>query len=147
MSPERSSLDTAALVLRVTQGSLFLAHAWQKYAVFTPAGAAQFFAAQGLPAELAYVTIAAEAVGGIALILGIYTSVAALALLPVLIGATAIHAANGFFFTASGGGLEFPLLWTAALIAQVLIGGGAYAITSASRSQFSSGTSPQLQRS
>src|SRR6478735_10370160 len=89
---EISMVDTrtapyAALILRVTLGILFLAHAGLKIFVFTPAGAAQFFGSLGLPPALAYITIAVEAVGGIALILGIFTRWVSLALIPVLIAA------------------------------------------------------------
>ena len=48
----------AALILRITLGILFLAHAGLKVFVFTPAGAAQFFGSLGLPPALAYLTIA-----------------------------------------------------------------------------------------
>jgi putative oxidoreductase len=53
----------AALLLRVSLGALFLTHAGLKLFVFTPAGTAQFFGSVGLPPDLAYVTIAAEASG------------------------------------------------------------------------------------
>lgn len=66
----------AALVLRVSLGILFLAHASLKIFVFTPAGTAQFFGSLGLPPALAYVTIAVEVVGGGALILGFLSRVA-----------------------------------------------------------------------
>ena len=39
----------AALILRVTLGILFLAHAGLKIFVFTPAGAAQFFGCSACP--------------------------------------------------------------------------------------------------
>ena len=55
-----NSILTAALLLRVTLGALFLAHAWLKVFVFTPAGAAQYFASLGVPGFVAYLTIAAE---------------------------------------------------------------------------------------
>jgi putative oxidoreductase len=61
----------AALLLRVSLGALFLAHAGLKLFVFTPAGTAQFFGSVGLPPALAYVTITAELLGGIALVLGL----------------------------------------------------------------------------
>src|SRR5215208_3986643 len=50
----------AALLLRVSLGVLFLAHAAVKLFVFTPAGTAEFFGSLGLPAALAYLVIAAE---------------------------------------------------------------------------------------
>ncbi|WP_342643235.1 DoxX family protein [Rhodoligotrophos ferricapiens] len=118
-----------ALVLRLSLGILFLAHAGLKILVFTPAGTSQFFQSLGLPGPLAYVVIAAEVIGGLALILGILTRFVALALVPILIGAIiTVHAAPGWQFSAPGGGWEFPAFWIAALIVQALIGDGALAL-------------------
>jgi putative oxidoreductase len=119
----------AALVLRVALGALFLAHSSLKLFVFTPAGTAKFFGSIGLPAELAYLVIAVEVVAGIALILGVWTRYAALAGIPILLGAIfTVHGAAGFFFTNPKGGWEFPALWIIALAAQALLGDGAYAL-------------------
>ncbi len=121
----------AALLLRLTLGGLFLAHAAMKIFVFTPAGTAQFFASVGVPGALAYLTIAAETLGGIALILGLQTRLVALALTPILIGAIAtVHGAAGFFFDNAHGGWEYPAFWAVALIVQALLGDGAYALGS-----------------
>ncbi len=121
----------AALLLRLALGGLFLAHASLKLFVFTPAGTAQFFASVGVPAGLAYVTIAAEVFGGIALLLGFQTRLAALALTPVLLGAIAtVHGPAGFFFDNAHGGWEYPAFWTVALVTQALLGDGAYALGS-----------------
>lgn len=118
-----------ATLLRATLGGLFLAHAGLKYFVFTPAGTAQFFDSVGVPGGLAYVVLAAEALGGLALILGVYTRIVALALLPILLGAIAtVHGAAGFFFNNPNGGWEFPAMWAVALIVQALIGDGALAL-------------------
>ena len=123
----------AALILRITLGILFLAHAGLKVFVFTPAGAAQFFGSLGLPPALAYLTIAVEAVGGIALILGIFTRWVALALIPVLIGAIAfVHGPAGFFFNNPNGGWEYLAFWIAALVVQALLGDGALALQAGS---------------
>jgi putative oxidoreductase len=111
-------------------GVLFLAHAWLKIAVFTPAGTAKFFASVGLPPALAYATIAAELAGGLALILGVWTRAVALALTPILIGALTVHAPAGFFFNSPNGGWEYPAFWAVALVVQALIGDGAYALRS-----------------
>ncbi len=119
----------AALLLRLALGILFLAHAGLKIFVFTPAGTAEFFGSLGLPPALAYVTIAWELVGAVALILGIWPRLAALALIPVLAGAIAtVHGPAGFFFTNPNGGWEFLALWIAALLALALIGDGALAL-------------------
>ena len=65
-----TAIALAALLLRVSLGGLFLAHAYLKYFIFTPKGAAGFFASLGVPGWFAYLTIAAETLGGIALIVG-----------------------------------------------------------------------------
>ena len=123
----------AALILRITLGIQFLAHAGLKVFVFTPAGAAQFFGSLGLPPALAYLTIAVEAVGGIALILGIFTRWVSLALIPVLIGAIAfVHGPAGFFFNNPNGGWEYLAFWIAALVVQALLGTGALALQAGS---------------
>jgi putative oxidoreductase len=110
-------------------GILFLAHAWLKIAVFTPAGTAQFFESIGFPGALAYVVIAAEVAGGIALIAGLWTRWVSLALIPILLGSIyAPHGAAGFIFSNQGGGWEFPAFWAVALVALALLGDGAYAL-------------------
>ena len=59
------------------------------------------------------------------LILGVRTRVVALALIPVLLGATWVHAGNGWLFTSPNGGWEYPAFWTVALVVQALLGDGA----------------------
>jgi putative oxidoreductase len=119
----------AALLLRVSLGALFLAHASLKLFVFTPAGTAQFFGSVGLPPALAYVTITAEVLGGIALILGLWTRFAAILFTPILLGAIfTVHGTAGFFFDNAHGGWEFPAFWTIALVVQAMLGDGAYAL-------------------
>lgn len=108
-----SQLDlhrAGATLLRVSLGIMFIAHSVVlKYFTFTLAGTAQYFASIGLPAFLAYVVFALEAVGGVLLVLGIRTRWVALALIPVLIGATWAHIGNGWVFNAPNGGWEYPL--------------------------------------
>ncbi len=119
----------AALLLRLGLGVLFLAHVGLKLFVFTPAGTAAFFGKLGLPEPLAYLVMLAEAAGGVGLILGIATRWLALLTLPILLGAIfTVHAANGFFFTAPGGGWEYPAFWALALAVQALLGDGALAL-------------------
>ena len=129
---ESRNAEYAALVLRVSLGVMFIAHALLKYFVFTLPGTAQFFASLGLPGFLGYVTFGAELVGGILLVAGIRTRIVALALVPVLIGATWAHAGNGWVFSAANGGWEYPAFWTVALVVQALLGNGAFAFRSAS---------------
>ena len=124
-----ANTDLAATILRVSTGVLFLAHAGLKLFVFTPAGAAGYFASLGLPGPLAYLVIAAELVGGLALILGVYARWVSLALTPILLGSIyAPHGAAGFFFSNEGGGWEFPAFWAVTLVVQFVLGDGAYAL-------------------
>ena len=118
-----------ALLLRLTLGVLLLAHFALKFFVFTPAGTAQFFGSLGLPPALAYLTMLVEAIGGIALLLGVWTRLAALMAVPVLLGAIIfVHLQNGFLFSAPNGGWEYPAFWAVALVVQALVGDGAFAL-------------------
>lgn len=118
-----------AALLRISLGVLALAHGLLKILVFTPAGTVGFFQSLGLPAFLAYATIAIEVAGGLALILGAYTRYVAVAMIPILIGSIVFgHWDAGWLFSNEGGGWEFPAFWTAALVVQVLLGDGALAL-------------------
>jgi len=118
----------AALVLRLALGVMFIAHALLKYTVFTLPGTVKFFESLGLPGPLAYLTFAAELVGGALILAGLGSRYAAAALVPVLIGATWAHAGNGWLFSAPNGGWEYPAFLAAAAIAQALLGDGRYAL-------------------
>ena len=124
-----ANADLAGTILRVSMGAMFLAHAWLKLVIFTPAGTVGFFESLGFPGALAYLVIAAELFGGLALIAGIWTRWVSLALIPIMLGSIyAPHGAAGFFFSNEGGGWEFPAFWAVALIVQVLLGDGAFAL-------------------
>ena len=126
-NPEQAAV--AALLLRLALGVMFLAHAWVKIKVFTPAGTAQFFKSLGLPGGLAYLTIAAEVGGGSLLILGIETRWVALALVPLMVGTIVmVHGKAGWLFTIKDGGWEYPAFWTVGLLALALLGDGAAAL-------------------
>ena len=116
----------AALLLRVSLGSVLLAHGLLKVFVFTPAGTAGFFASLGLPAWLAYPTMAAEIVGGLLLIAGFQTRIVSLTVLPILIGSLWVHSGNGWLFTNENGGWEYSLFLSMAAAVQALLGNGAY---------------------
>ena len=118
----------AALVLRVTLGVMFVAHALLKYAVFTLPGTAKFFESLGLPGPLAYVVFWAELVGGVLIIAGVYSRWVAAALIPILLGAAWAHAGNGWVFSAPNGGWEYPVFLAAAAAVLALLGDGRYAL-------------------
>jgi putative oxidoreductase len=117
-----------ALVLRVTLGVAAIAHGLLKFLVFTPAGTVGFFASLGYPAALAWAVMLIETLGGVALVVGFYARVVALVQIPILFGALMVHFPNGWLFTSPNAGWEYPLFWTAALLALVLIGPGAHAL-------------------
>lgn len=123
-----SSSDLAATVLRVALGAVFLAHAGAKAFIFTLDGTARFFEAHGFPGWMAGPVFAAELLGGLALLAGLRVRWVALALLPVMLGALKSHAPQGWMFTNAGGGWEYLAFLLLALITQVLLGSGAFAV-------------------
>jgi putative oxidoreductase len=119
----------AALVLRAALGTLFLAHGSLKLLVFKPAGTAAYFRSLGLPGSAGYLTMAAEFGGGTLLILGIATSLVAVALVPLILGTIVmVHGSKGWLFSNDGGGWEFPAFWTVALVVQAMLGSGALSL-------------------
>ena len=120
----------AALVLRVSLGVMYIAHSLVlKHFMYTLPGTAQFFASIGLPAALAYLTFWGELFGGVALVPGIGTRIVALGLIPILLGATWVHAGNGWVFSAANGGWEYPVFLIAASVVAALLGDGRYAVS------------------
>ena len=128
-----------ATVLRLSLGVTFLMHAYLAFVIYTPAGAAAFNAKMGipLPEVAAWFTILAHGLGGLMMILGLWTRWAALANLPVMLGALVfVHLSQGYFLKGvlvgsapQAAGYEYVLLIVGATLAQVLLGGGALAIT------------------
>jgi putative oxidoreductase len=123
LATSRSHL--APLILRLSLGAVFLAHSYAKIAVFTLPGTIAFFQGQGLPGWTVYPVLAVELFGGLCLIFGYRVRLAALALLPVMVGALIPHAANGWMFSNPGGGWEYVAFLIVALTAQLLAGKGA----------------------
>ena len=121
---------TGVLILRVALGSVLLSHSlYLKLVVFTLAGTAQYFSSIGLPEVLAYIVFFVEVVSGASLLLGFNTRFFSALVIPILLGATWVHYANGWLFTNSGGGWEYPLFLALMAVAQVSLGGGNYAVT------------------
>jgi putative oxidoreductase len=132
-------------VLRVTLGAIFLMHGYLALEVIGPAGVAGYTARMGYPpalgTALAWYLILAHSIGGLLLILGLWTRWAAVAQLPIMASAFFLHhLRQGFFLTgivvdpakgiAIAGGYEYVLLILAATLTLVLAGGGALAIDS-----------------
>lgn len=127
MSTSRTA-PYGALLLRLSLGSLFLAHGLLKIFVFTLPGTVKFFASLGYPAPLAYAVVGVESLGGILLIVGFLTRAVSMALVPVLVGALFVHLPNGWLFSSANGGWEFPALLIVLMVVQALLGPGAFAL-------------------
>lgn len=120
----------ATLALRVALGTMFLAHSVVlKLFVYTLAGTAAFFESIGLPGWLAHLVFYAELIGGVLLVLGVQTRWVALALVPILAGATWAHAGNGWMFGYPNGGWEYPLYLTLLASVQAMLGDGALSLS------------------
>jgi putative oxidoreductase len=126
--PLAASHALGMAVLRISLGVMWIAHALLKLFVFTLPGTAQFFVSVGFPGALAYPVFAAELLGGLALVLGIYARQVALALVPVMAVAAWVHVPNGWVHTSPGGGWEYPVFLIAASVTLWLSGDGAGAI-------------------
>lgn len=126
---ETAARDAGLLLLRATMGVGLLAHGlYLKIMVFGIGGTMGFFERIGYPAELGAAVALGETVAGLMLLAGVGTRAAAVAMIPVLLGATWQHAANGWLFSATGGGWEFPAMWTALLAVQALVGPGGWTL-------------------
>ena len=126
LNTSSNSLDQSwgLSLMRIHFGVILLAHGWLKISVFTIAGTAGYFASLGLPSIVAYLTIIGEIAGGVALILGMQTRLAAALSVPIMLGATIVHLNNGWLFSADGGGWEFPASLTAIALTIALMGSG-----------------------
>lgn len=125
-SPAR--LNLALSVLRVIIGVVFVAHGAQKLFVFGIGGVIQSFDAMGVPfAAMAGTTASlVEFVGGLALLLGLFTRPAAVALAALMASAIIlVHLPAGFFMPA---GMEFALTLFAGVVAIALAGPGPHSV-------------------
>ena len=123
-----TNTNYGAMITRLSLGGVLLSHGLLKVIVFTVPGTVAYFESLGLPATAAYLTIFAEVVGGVAILLGLYTRLASLLSIPLLLGALWAHSGNGWVFSAEGGGWEFPLLLVVLAAAVAIQGGGPFAL-------------------
>ena len=122
------ALPWGLTLLRIVVGVTFFMHGQQKLFQMGIGGVGGFFGSLGIPApELAAVVVSlVETVGGLALIVGALTRVAAVLLaIDMLVALLVVHRSNGFF--AADGGIELVLVLAAAALALAIIGPGAFA--------------------
>jgi putative oxidoreductase len=77
---------------------------------------------------LAYPVRAAELVGGLAIVFGLYARQASLAPVPIMAVAAWVHLPNGWAHTSPGGGWEYPVFLIVVSVAVWLLGDGAFVV-------------------
>jgi putative oxidoreductase len=113
------------LVLRVVLGIIMVVHGWQKLHA-GPSHFAETVHGLGLPGWLAYISLTAECVGGLLIIAGFATRIAAFFILvDMLVALTKVHLHNGL---TGQGGYQFVLTLAAVSFALILFGGGAISV-------------------
>ncbi len=129
--------DYLLTFVRIVVGVVCVAHGTQKvfgwfggYGFDATMGAMQHM---GIPAVFAFLAIAAEFAGGLGLIFGFLSRVAAFGIgVEMLVAMAKFHAANGFFMnwtgTQKGEGFEYHLLALALITAILVRGAGALSV-------------------
>lgn len=115
-------------ILRLAMGLTFALHGGQKLFVYGIEGVTGAMAGLGLPlpAVSALLVTAAELGGGLALLMGLYTRLAAIPLaFTMLVALVAVHLKQGFFLP---NGFEYTFVLLAASIALAFTGPGALAL-------------------
>lgn len=111
----------SSLILRVVVGGFFLKEGISKIGMLE--NVVGWFESLGLPAIAAYLVAFGEVLGGIALILGLYSRLAAVLGIPIMLGAT--------YFLSVGiipGPWQYPFLIAVVFLVIFLQGGGAFAL-------------------
>jgi len=130
--------STATTIIRVILGLVFFAHGAQKmlgwFGGFGFSGTMGFFTgAMHIPAVFAFLAIAAEFFGGLGLIFGVLTRVAAFGIAAnMLVAIAMVHSHFGFFMnwsgTQKGEGFEYHLLALAMCAFLIIKGAGALSV-------------------
>jgi len=118
-----------ATLLRLILGIVYIMHAYLALVINGPAGMIAYNVKAGIPLpEIAtWYLILAHGLGGVFLVLGLFTRWAALANVPVMLGALLfVHLKNGFW--AFKNGYEYVLVLLVASVAVAMIGGGALSL-------------------
>lgn len=122
----RARLEPLALtLLRIGTGVVMAAHGWQKFQTLPET--IEAFAGMGIPKMGVYLAIAGELGGGLGLIFGLLTPIAAFGIFcTMVVAVTQVHLKNGLF--AKDGGFEYPM--TLGLVALYFIfrGAGPYGL-------------------
>lgn len=127
----------AATALRLALGLMILPHGLQKtfgwFGGYGFTGSMGYLTGTvGAPWIFAFLAILAESLGGLMLIAGVGTRVAALGVGGVMVVAATQHWSNGFFMNwfgqQKGEGVEFHLLAIGIVVALMMVGGGRWSV-------------------
>jgi putative oxidoreductase len=133
-----TSNDFALTVVRLVLGVTFFMHGAQKmlgwfggYGFHATMGTFTHYL--GIPAPLAFLAICAEFFGGLGLLVGLLSRIAALGIMVnMLVAIATVHHVNGFFMNwtgqQKGEGFEFHILAIALAIVVLVKGSGAVSI-------------------
>jgi len=129
--------DFILTIVRLVFGIVFFAHGAQKvfgwFGGYGYSGTMGFFTQMHIPWIFANLAIAAEFFGGIGLILGALTRVAAFGIsMNMLVAVLMVHISNGFFMNwtgqQKGEGFEYHLLALSIALLLMVKGGGALSV-------------------
>jgi len=114
----------ALLVMRLALGTIIVEHGYHK--VFGGLHHhVQFVTSLGLPAWSAYLSAFTEFLGGLLVLIGLFTRIAAIAIcIDLSVAILKVHLHNGLM---GNGGYEFPLALATLAFALIFFGGGAIA--------------------
>lgn len=121
--------DIATLVARIGLGIVFIAHGWQKLNTNGLDATKAGFEGMGvpLPAVSAYFATFVELIGGIALLLGIFTPIVGILLFLDMVGAFAfVHYDLGVF--VSEGGYELVVALGVGSLLLAAVGAGRFSL-------------------
>jgi putative oxidoreductase len=118
-------IDVAALLLRLALGGVFIIHGYPKLKDLGK-GTGQWLKSIGIPTSVGLVAGIVEFFGGIALVIGILTSI--IAPLFVLWTAGLVWVSIAKIKKKFAGGYELDLLLFALALALVVIGGGVFSV-------------------
>lgn len=118
----------ALLFVRAVMGIAFILHGWPK--IQNPMGWMDAMGMANVPAFLQALAALAEFGGGIALLLGLLTPLAALGLVCQMVGALLlVHFPKGDPFVAAGqSSYELPLVYLALAVLLIAVGPGRYSL-------------------
>lgn len=139
-TPTARQTSTGLLLIRLILGTIFIAHGAQKVFTYGMGAIGGSFGELGIPLAgvLGPVVSLVELLGGVALVLGLFTRAAGVGVGATMLGAIWFaHLSSGFFAPA---GYEYPLMLLAAAAAMTVMGGGAWSLDAVVSRRLAAGT-------